>query len=502
VNTPLRNQLPRLGKQNAGYGTAVHWKYNSTGPGSGTNSQNYAGAAEGKRVGTSLPNETDAIATYAELGVERSVSFTAEFAGEGFTDNVADEHLRGLQEIELQEESIIIGGNPGNGTGLNGFQLGTANTPTVVLSATTPAGAPNDGSTGGFTNATSVSVRVIELTMLGYPSNAQYGYQTAPTVATGLTPSYSRTDAGPYSDSDTIFGGMGAVSASSAVVTAITSTPYVKASVVPKKGANAWAWFVDTTDASTPSAANALIQAITTVPYVYLGNATPGSQAANATGLNVDHSAEALDFAGLFAWAVNNGTWLNMSDISKNDPSTGNTYNGLLQPVEVGTTKTNQIAQIEYDLLQQWNSFQTVADVIWASADAKASISKAIMVGGTASYRFEVSRDAQGNILGGAVVSGYKSIYSMKATGSEELPVKIHPMLPPGTILYRKEVNPYPWSRIPGTDVMFVQRDYYGVEWPIIKRQWEFGTYVHETLGSYIPGLLTVRTGIQGVSTS
>ena len=40
VNTPLRNSLPRWGKVNAGYGTAVNWKYTSLSPGT-----SYAGAA-------------------------------------------------------------------------------------------------------------------------------------------------------------------------------------------------------------------------------------------------------------------------------------------------------------------------------------------------------------------------------------------------------------------------------------------------------------------------
>ena len=172
------------------------------------------------------------------------MTFTAEFAGEGYTDNVGDEHIRGLQNLQLQEEGIILGGNAGTGTALNGFVLGTANTPTTALSATIPSGAPSDGSSAGFTNSTKVAVYVIELAMLGYPNNGQYGYQAAPTVgATGLVPSYSRTSAGPYSNSETINGGMGALSAASNVSGAITSTPFVKAYVVHMSGAFAWAWF-------------------------------------------------------------------------------------------------------------------------------------------------------------------------------------------------------------------------------------------------------------------
>lgn len=506
INVPFRNMLPRWGKVNAGYGTMVNWKFTSIGPGNGTNSQQYAGASEGNRVGTSLPNENNAAAQYSEFGVERSVSFTAEFAGEGYTDNVADEHLRGLQQLWLQEESILIGGNQGAGANQNGFALGTANTPSLALSATIPTTATSDTSTAGFTNSTSVSVRVIELTMLGYPNNGQYGYQTAPTVgATGLVPSYSRTDAGPYSNSDTINGGMGQISASSAVVTAITSTPFVKAQVVPKAGAFGWAWFVDTTDASTPAAANAFLSVITTIPVVYLGSKSSsisGNQAGNATGLNSDHSAQGLDTSGIISWAAAQGVFINMSNIGSTDPSTGAAYNGLLQPTEVGTSKIPNIVQLDYDLRQQWNSYQTVADGLWCSADVKAALNTGLLAGGTSAYKFNLERDGQGNILGGFVVSGYKSVYSMQATGAEEIPIRLHPMLPPGTYLLHKTKNPYPSSRLPGVSGVFVQRDYYGIEWPVNKRQWEFGTYVHECYANYFPGLLTVRTGIQGVSTT
>lgn len=507
VNTPFRNMLPRWGRQNAGVGTAVHWKYTGyTGPTStGTG---YAGAKEGERVAYSTPGETDATATYAELGVERSVSFTAEFAGDGYTDNVSDEHIRGLHQFMLQEESIILGGNAGTASGNNGFALGTANTPSAVLAASIPASAQSDGSTSGFNNNTIVTAYVIELTMLGFPTNGQFGYQAAPTVgATGLTPSYSRSNAD--STSDTINGGMGALSAASSPVTAITSTPFVKFSVVPKKGAIAWAWYVNDTDGNTPTTAHAYLAGITTIPVFYAGSKSDQSQistnqAANATGLNADKSQQSLDFSGILAWIANgSGTWINMSDISKTNPATGSTYTGNITP---GLTSSSNaipaVVELEYDLKQQWNSFQAVADELWCDAATKLLIAQCLFknTSGVPAYRFEVTRDAQGNILGGFTVSGYKNQYSMKETGSEEIPIRIHPMIPTGSWLLRKSRNPYPHSRIPGVSGLFVQRDVYGIEWPVTTRAWTFGTYAHETYGDYIPGLLTFRTGITGTN--
>jgi hypothetical protein len=509
VNTPLRNEIARVGTP-AGKmtGTMVHWKYGTIGPSSGSGSYLYGGAAEGKRVGISAPNEVDGVAQYSVLGVERSITFEAEFGGEGYTDNVADEHIRGYMQLILGEEAEIWGGNQGASANQNGFALGTANTPSTALSATIPTGAPSDGSSAGFSNSTSVAVYVVELTMLGYPNNGQFGYQTAPAVgATGLVPSYSRADAGPYTDTDTINGGMGHISAASNVSLGITSTPYIKASVVAKKGAIAWAWFVDDQDATTPATANAFLAAITTVPYCYFGanskdSAISGNQAANSAGLNTDKSAQPLDFSGILAWAVTNGVWNNMSDITALDASTGGTNDGLLDPITVAGNKTAAIAQLDYDLKNQFTSFQTVGDEIWCDPVAKLAINQAIMAGGAQAFRFETSRDGQGNILGGAVVTGYKSIYGMKANGADEIRLRLHPMLPVGTYVIRKTQNPYPQSRIPAVSAMAVQREFYAMEWPMNRRAWEFGEYVHETYIDYIPGLLTVRTGIQGVSTT
>ena len=391
VNTPFHNSMARWGKVNAGTGLMAQWKYTYLAPG-----DNYGGAAEGKRVATATPNENDAVSSYACLGIERAVTFEAEFASEGYSSQLADEHIRGLHSYMLQEESIIMFGNQGSATNKNGYQLGTANTPSTSVAASVPAGAPNDGGTG-FANSTKVSVFVVEITALGNPNNAQYGYQDAPTVANGLVPSFTRNNAD--GTTDPINGGTGHISAGSNVSTALTATPFVLAKVAPKKGAFAWAWYVDPTDATTPTLANAFLTVITTVPYVYLGNATPGAQTGAATGLNVDHSAQAFDFSGQVSWGVNNGTFINMSDLTTTSPVTGATNNGLLNPgMASGQNSVPAVAEIEYDLEQQWNVLQAVADEIWCAADVKRNIQAALFTNtsGVPAYRFEVSRDSQG----------------------------------------------------------------------------------------------------------
>lgn len=475
VNVPFRNMLPRIGKLNDGYGTAANWKATRN-PGTA-----YAGVPEGQRAQVSTPDENNYIASYKELGDERAVTFTAEFAGEGFTDNLADEHLRGLYTLWLQEEGLMLMGNSGTAAGNNGFVFGTAPTPTTALVATnTAASAPF---TAAFTTSNWVSVACVALTALGNPANTQYGYGLFPTVAAGLTPSYTYNAPGTGT-TITVKGGMSAVSALSAPVQITSGNLTIKASVptasLPLKGAYGYAWFLDTETSNTNSLANAKLAAITQFPYVYLSGTATGTQAANAAGLSTDNSAQATDFDGLLTYAA----------------STAGAYYSDLQGASFTSLKNGRVQEIENALQYIWTNYQAGVSTIWGSADAVTYLDDAIRYSGTASsaYRFQYTRDDQNNLLGGFVVSAYQSRYAMNPNGANAIPIRIHPMLPPGTIYLDLAENPYPQSRAAFARGMFVQRDYYSIEWPLVSRQWTFGTYCHECLAMnfpWIPGLIT-----------
>ena len=98
--------------------------------------------------------------------------------------------------------------------------------------------------------------------------------------------------------------------------------------------------------------------------------------------------------------------------------------------------------------------------------------------------------------MGGFLVTSYKSKYSINPEGGAAIPIRIHPMFPPGTMLYDINTNPYPHSRVPSVRQFLLQRDYYAIEWPIVTRQWTFGTYIHEVLAHYMPWISALRTGI------
>ena len=471
--TPFIQMIPKKGKVNAGVGTVAHWK--------ATRNPNatfiYAGVQEGQRNATATPNEIDYLATYKELGMEGGETFTSQWAGEGYTDNLADEHFRNLARLRLQEEMMTLLGNSGTATGNLGFALGTAPNVTAALATSDTFNSP---ATAGLAANTNVSAAVVALTGMGVNPGGQAGYGAPPTVATGLVPTSTRTNVD--GTTLTVAGGTSAISNVSNAVITNASAKWVKLTVTAVKGAVAYAWYVSTTSASTASdtVANCLLAGITNSPTFVVGAAAAGTQRGNAAGLSTDNSFQATDFDGLFTYAFQNGFWTDMN-------------HGSFTPVGNG-----QVAEIETDLTNLWNAYQAQPDAIWCSADVRAALDSAVLFSatGTNSYIFQYTKDSQGSLLGGTLVTAYKSKYSVNPEGGASIPIRIHPMLPSGTLLYDINTNPYPHSRVPAVREFLTQRDYYAIEWPVITREWTFGTYVHEVLAHYMPWITAIRTGI------
>lgn len=468
--TPFIQMIGKKGKVNAGVGSAAHWK--------ATRNPNstyvYAGVLEGQRNATATPNEIDYLATYKELGMEGGNTFTSQWAGEGYTDNLADEHFRNLARLRLQEEMITLLGNSGTAAGNLGFQMGQAPNVSVALKTSDLVNTP---ATTGLPTATNVSIAVVAISGMGMNPGGQGGYNAPPTVTGGLVPTQTRINVDGTSLQ--VNGGTSAISNVSAIVLTNATAKWVQATCAPVLGAAGYAWFVDITG-TAGTLANAKLAVITSAPVAVIGATPAGTQAGNASGLNTDFSYQVTDFDGLLTYAWKNGLWTDMGGKS-------------LTPIGNG-----QVAELEADLLYLWQQFQAQPDAIWCSADVRASLDSAIIYSqtGTNSYIFQYTKDAQGALLGGFLVTAYKSKYSINPEGGAAIPIRLHPMLPTGTLYYDINQNPYPHSRIPAVREFLTQRDYYAIEWPIVTREWTYGTYIHEVLAHYMPWVSAIRTGI------
>jgi hypothetical protein len=464
--TPFIQMIGKSGKVNAGVGTSAHWK--------ATRNPNstfvYSGLLEGQRNAIATPNEVDYLATYKEMGMDGGETFTAQFAGEGYTDNLADEHFRNLARLRLQEEMMTIWGNSGPNSlnaGNLGFALGQATNVTSALAT----------GTGALGTSANVVVAVVAITGMGMNPGGQAGYAAPPSVVNGLTTNYVRTNADGTTTN--VACGCSAISNVAALVTTNAAAQKVNVSIPAMKGAVAYAWFWGVNVSA--SAANVKLGAITAWPSYTIVAAAAGTQTGAAAGLNVDNSYQTTDFDGLGTYTFLNGNWTDMNG-------------GSLTPAGNG-----QVAEIEADLAFMWNNYQAQPDAIWVSSDVRASLESAVIYSSTGTNSFVFGYDKAGQDSGltaGFAVTGYKSKYSISPTGSAVIPIRLHPMFPAGTIVYDINTNPYPHSRIPAVRQFLTQRDYYAIEWPTVSRQWTFGTYIHQVLAHYMPWITAVRTGI------
>ncbi len=210
VLTPLRNAIPRVSGRG---GIQANWRAVTA-----INTQGLRfGVSNANRGGVLAVATTDYSAAYKGLGVETSVDFEAQYAGQGFDDIRAVAAKTGLESLMLGEEAMILGGNAT-------LSLGTTPTPALT----------DVGTGGGLAANTSLSVICVALTHDGFVNASLSG---------GVQGAVTRTNAD--GTSDTFGGGAARRSANATITTANdgNATHLVRAAVAPVAGALGYAWF-------------------------------------------------------------------------------------------------------------------------------------------------------------------------------------------------------------------------------------------------------------------
>jgi len=455
VLCPLRNIIPRVAGNG---GTATNWKAIT-----GVNTTAMLpGVSEANRSAFVTSTTANFVASYKGQGLEDYVSFEADYAAGGFMDVKARSVANLLAATMTEEERIIVGGNAGQA-------LGTANTPTVATSTTG----------GAIATATAVYVLVVGLTMDG---------QRRTTVSAGCPGSISRTNADATSDS--MGGGNGQISLSGNVTTGAGSTNSVQASVTPKAGEVAWAWYWGA------SAAAATLGAVTTINSVNITTAAgTGSQTAVNAAVTADNSLNALIYDGLISQIMPAGV-LTAYDSSLASCSISTSYgaNALVGQMATGVAGTGTpltsdgaggVVEIDQMLQNYWNLYRMSPSKIICNAQEAKNINKKILAGTTGSFlRFNTDWTSQAD-QSGIGGTGTRAYYN-KFTG-QLLQVMIHPFVPAGTIIFWSDSIPYPLSGVGNTLQIKTRRDYYQLEWPVTKRRYEYGVYLDSVLQNYVP---------------
>lgn len=445
VLTPLRNELPRVG---GGLGIQANWKAVT-----GINVNNMsAGVSEGNRGGVIATSVEDYLAAYKGIGLEDYVTFEAEYASKGFDDVKARATEGLLRSLMIQEERIILGGN-------GSLNLGTTPTPTV-----------SDVTTGGSLAAnTAYSVICVALSLEGKMNS---------TVAGGVTAVVTRTN--PDGSTDTYGGGAAQKSPAGTVTTANdgNATHKVRASVTAVRGAFGYAWYVGT-------AGSEKLEAITSINSVEISSLLGTGQAAS-TLPSADKSTNHLVFDGYLSLLCKPGSNSYYKAMATGTAGTG---------TPLTSDATGGIYEIDEALQSFWDNYRLAPSTIWVSSQEMNYIRKKVFGGSaTAMQRFVISVQDQGAVRGGSSVRGYTNPFTMGE--AEEIPIRMHPNLPPGTIMFTTNKLPYPLSNVTNVSQIRTRQDYYQLEWPLRTRRYEYGVYADEVLQVYFTPAFGIITNI------
>lgn len=466
-NTPFRNRIQRV---MASGGNATNWKAVTK------FNKNLvdAGVSEGNRGGKIDVELKDYTAAYKGLGLEDDVTFEADDAAENFDDVKELAVLGLLNSVFIEEENVLLGAN-------TSLQLGQPAAPTLAdLSAQAD---------GTIPETTTVEVSVIALTHEGFRKSS---------VATIVRGKTTRTNADASVD---IFGGFSSeISTESTQVTATDGNDahVVTASTPTIKGALAYAWFWGPT-----AGAGQLLGAITVINSVRLTTAAgTGTQQADDANLADDNSTNALLPDGLIYTIIGAGPE------TPAPVNSGAFYEALPTGVPgVGNSLTTDsaggIVEIDRALRSFWDNHQLGPAEIWLNAQQLVDITKLVIAsGGSPFIRFNmdianIQNPAMLSMSAGAVVGTYLNKFTM--SGGSLMPLRLHPNIVPGMLLYMIWDLPYKIRDINTVHRVKARREFYQIEWSRRTRKHEFGIYVDEVYQNYAPFAFGVTVNIAPV---
>lgn len=458
VITPLRNRIPRVG---ADGGTATHW---ISVTGININKVSIA-LGEGQRGGSVTTQVVNNTAQYKSWGLDDSVTWQADFAAKNLDDakQLAVDNL--LRAVMIGEEAMIIGGNAD-------VQLGTTPTPTL-------AGA----GTGGSLASQTLSVICVALAFDAY--NVVGGNNTLPGNTIAVPGQISRTNT---DGTNLTYGGGSAQKSASATVVLTSSggnppfTASATASVTAVKGAVGYAWFWG-------PAGTELLGAVTSINSVAItALATAGNQLASTLPAS-DNSTNIFLCDGLISQVTTPGSNSYYSAQATGVAGTG---------TPLTTDSAGGIVEIDTALKSFWDNFRLAPDMMLVNSQELKNITNKVIAGGGAPL-FRFVADAKDNggvgahqVMAGAVVGTYLNKYTM--SGGQLVQVLLHPNVPPGTIIFYSSKLPYPLSNVRNLLQFKMRRDYYQIEWPIVKPSYDFSVFADGVLQNYFPpgfGMIT-----------
>jgi len=445
--TPLRNSIPRVG---GGSGTATNWRQVTALLGSGFDAMGWV--PEGQRSGQMSYTTASKSASFVTIGEEDAATYEAISAGRHFEDIQARMTFRLLQKMMLKEEMAILGGNAS-------LQLGTPATPSLSASGS-----------GASLPAATYSVIAVALTLEGYQNSS---------LAAGVATTKTITGA----DGKTYVLSGGSSNKSANATQAVTLGQTLFASVTALQGAVAYAWYIGAAGAET-------LQAITTINSATFAAPLAGGQQAVAA-VTADNSANPnYAYDGLLTAALKSGSNAYVKTMATGAAGTG---------TPLTSSGRGSVGEIDDMFQQMWNLYQVSPTVLYVNVQELKNITAKVLSNASGPLlRYEVNgaEDNPYDLAAAGAVSFYFNPFTLN--GGLKIPVRIHPRVPPGTIIGFAENLPiqYQSNEVPNVAEVKTRQDYYQIDWPVVTRQRQVGVYAEEVLAIYAPFAMGVITNI------
>ena len=289
------------------------------------------------------------------------------------------------------------------------------------------------------------------------------GYRRA-TVAAGIAQTYIRTRID--GTTETMNGGCSRVSVAQTSTIASGSSGSTVCTVASVPGAVAYAWFWGA------SGADVKLGAITTVnTYTITTDVAAGTQTYATLNNANDYSQDSYVFDGI------------LSQVAK---TSSGAYIVSLDGAVLTAGGDGSLLEFDVALQSFWENYRLSPTDIWVSSQEKKNIKKKIVTGSTSMMQRFVFNSEQGKLTGGSMAISYLNPFTM-SDAAEEIPIRLHPDIPAGTVLFTTDQLPYPLSNVSNVVQMKLRRDYYSIEWPLRSRKYEYGVYFDGVLQNYFP---------------
>lgn len=398
---------------------------------------------------------------YRFFGLTESLSWLAQFEGQGFEDISALANLVLLQEMMLGEEYQMLAGSSQN----------LATPAAVTLSARTAG----SNETALVTTGSNASVKV---TALNY-----FGESIASAVATTTTASGQVLDVTitpvPGAQQYNIYFGANS-----------TSNIYLQAGTSVQNGSGA----AGSTVYQGAQTANAVGGTRFTIQGA-------GATTANGAAMTVDtgtggnNRMEGLipTLTGLSS--TGSGPYTNVGFES------ANVWKGGYVNQSVGTHLSTNAIFTALDALWENNGMNNVSpgvykadpsEIVADGGDLMRLANDMLLQGNSLNYLLNISQDQISGIRAGAAVAEF-----VNPVTRSTVKLTVHPWMSQGTALLMSYQLPQTWSHVDNAWEMTVVQDYVSVAWPVIDATFRYSIFLLGSLVAHAPFYSGILQGLQ-----